>query len=376
MRTRSIRTGSGYQSSVSSRAFAWRSAASKLRSATQRRRENGNEASVLGLEPGVLVEARTRRTIDDALLVGLDLADARCERRRERLLERLAELGADVALLQEDRRRSLAVSARREQDERGIDPVEVVKRVQRELECLTAKQLAPRGGRLSLRDRAAGPESTQVVLDRGVAVDRLDVARVGAPSRRVRTNGECPDGQEVRSVDGSDGRALVGDLGEPVTGREPIPLAHVVGDLGSTLSGRSGRLPRRPGGGRGRAPAAGQHQQRTYSGARDDCEDDVEDPEAAAIREAAGALAARLLALGDGRSATVRRHRLGVGGSLAHHIVGHELSSERSTSGIAILDSSSRFRSSSPNSSRRAFSTSAMCSTASRLWRPRLYAAT
>ena len=35
----------------------------------------------------------------------------------------------------------------------------------------------------------------------------------------------------------------------------------------------------------------------------------------------------------------------GVGGRLAHHIVGHELSSDRSTSGIVIFDSSSRLRS-------------------------------
>src|SRR6476659_7640909 len=114
MRTRSIRTGSGYQSSMSRRSFARASAASKPCSATQCRRENGNEASVLGLEPRVLVEPRTRRTIDDALLVGLDLPDARRERCGKSLLEWLPQLRAKVAALEEDGSGRLSIRAGRE----------------------------------------------------------------------------------------------------------------------------------------------------------------------------------------------------------------------------------------------------------------------
>src|SRR6185295_17474846 len=121
-----------------------------------------NEASVLGLKPRVLVQAGTRRTIDDTLLVGLDLADARRERRRESLLDRLTELRAKVAALEEDGSSRLAVRAGREQDECRVDAVQVAERVQRELERFTAKELAARIGRLSFRDRAPGPEPAQV----------------------------------------------------------------------------------------------------------------------------------------------------------------------------------------------------------------------
>ena len=127
-----------------------------------------------------------------------------------------------------------------------------------------------------------------------------------------------------------------------------------------------GGLPRRPGGSGGRAPAADEDEQRSHAGARDDREQDVERRKAASVGEAPRPVGARLGNRDDARAPGVRRHRLGVGGGLVHHIVGHELSSARSTSGIVIFDSSSRFRSSSPKSSRRALRTSAMCSTASR----------
>src|SRR5262245_61163315 len=141
MRTRSIRTGSGYQSSVSSLAFARSSAGPKSASATHGGREHHDRAPVLRLEVAVLVETRAGRALDHALLVGLDLANAWCEGRRQGLVERLSQLRADVALLEEDGGRGLSVSARGEQDERGVDAVEVVERVQRELERLAPEKL-------------------------------------------------------------------------------------------------------------------------------------------------------------------------------------------------------------------------------------------
>src|SRR6185436_6628455 len=137
MRTRSIRTGSGYQSSVSRRALA-RASAGATPLATHGRREHHDRAPVLRLQVAVLVQARAGRALDHALLVRLDLADARGERRGERLAQRATELSADVALLEEHGCSRLPVRSRRQEHERRIDAVEVVERIQRELERLSA----------------------------------------------------------------------------------------------------------------------------------------------------------------------------------------------------------------------------------------------
>ncbi len=153
-------------------------------------------------------------------------------------------------------------------------------------------------------------------------------------------------------------------------------IADVVGDLGCAALGAAARLPRRPGRSGIRAPAADENEERSHARARDDREQDVERGKAAAVGEAPRAVRTRFRASDDGVPCALLRHGLRIGRCLVHHIVGHELSSDRSTSGIVILASSSRFRSSSPKSSRRAVRTSAMCSTASRFGTTRLYAAT
>ena len=71
------------------------------------------------------------------LLVRGDLAEAGCEGRGERPIERLSELTAQVVLRQEDRGCLLAVRASGKENERRVDPVDVVERVQRQLERLS-----------------------------------------------------------------------------------------------------------------------------------------------------------------------------------------------------------------------------------------------
>ena len=280
-------------------------------------------------------------------------------------IEGLRELAAQVVLLEEDRRCFLTVRAPRKEDERRVDSVEVAERVESKLERLAPQELGPRLARLP-DDGAVPPEPAEAVLDRVSRVDRRDVARVGSTCGRIGAHRDRADGLGRRAVQRPDRRPLVRDRDQGLAAGEAVRVAHVLGDLRDALLGGSGWLPRRPGGSGGRAPAADEDEQRAYARPGDDREQDVERREAAPVGEAPRAVGTRLRTGDDRRAARVRRHRLGVGGGLVHHIVGHELSSARSTAGMVIFDSSSRFRSSSPNSSRRAASTSAMCSTASR----------
>ena len=269
--------------------------------------------------------------------------------------------------VEEDRGRLLTVRAPGKEHERRVDPVDVVERVERELERLAPKELRSRVARLSSPIEQFVPEPAEAVLD-GVA--RVDRRRCRRPRRgRAVVSGRTAMARTAgRSVpsSGPDRRALVRDRDERIPARKAVLAAHVIGDLRGALLGASRRLPRRPGGSGGGAPAADEDEQRPHAGAGDDREQDVERRKSASVGEAPRAVGARLRDGDDRRAPGVRRRRLRVGGGLVHHIVGHELSSARSTSGIAIFDSSSRFRSSSPKSSRRASSTSAMCSTASR----------
>ncbi len=98
------------------------------------------------------------------------------------------ELGANVASLDEYGRRSLPVGAGWQKHERGVDPVEVVERVERELEGLAAKQLPAGDGRLAFGDRARGAEPAERVHDGVRGVDGVDVVGLGASGGRVRPN--------------------------------------------------------------------------------------------------------------------------------------------------------------------------------------------
>ena len=108
-----------------------------------------------------------------------------------------------------------------------------------------------------------------------------------------------------------------------MSAREAVLVADVVSDLCGAALGASDRLPRRPGGSGGRAPAADEDQQRTDACAGDDREQDVERCEPIAVGDTPRTLGARLT-WSDGGTDPVPLHRLRFGGSLVHHIVGHD----------------------------------------------------
>ena len=213
--------------------------------------------------------------------------------------------------------------------------------------------------------------AAQRVHDRALRIESVYVVRLGSTVRRVRV----PRDGANRNVVPSENVAVGGpgrDADEGVPARKSVGVADMVRNLGGAALGAAGRLPRRPGGSGGRAPAADEDDQRSHACSRDDGEEHVEGSKAASVGEAPRTVGARLRTGDDSSSHRVRRHGLCVCRSLVHHIVGHELSSDRSTSGTVSFAPSSRSSSSSPKSSRRAFSTSAICSTASRLARMRL----
>ena len=115
-----------------------------------------------------------------------DLADARSERRGERLGDGLAELGAHVGPLEEDRRGRLSVGARRKEDEGRVDAVDVAEGVEGELERLPAQQL--RRARTVAFPSAiehADPSPQSVYMTVFAGADRVDVRRLGAARGRV-----------------------------------------------------------------------------------------------------------------------------------------------------------------------------------------------
>src|SRR4029450_2118895 len=108
-------------------------------------------------------------------------------------------------------------------------------RVEGQLERLTAEQLPARVAGFAFGNRATRTETTQGVLHRTSALDRVDVALVGAATCRVGSDRDCSDREEGRAVDGADRRALVRHCNELLSAPQAVRVGHVVGDLGDAL---------------------------------------------------------------------------------------------------------------------------------------------
>src|SRR5215217_3803344 len=271
-RTRSTGTGRGYRPSGSSRAHACsrrarRSSAKDLAGGVG---EHHDGAAVLGLLKLVVEEVRLRQPLDGEHLARLHARMLDGPGPRQRVPERPVELAFEVALAEVERARRLAARRRRQQLDHGVDAVDVLEGVERQLEPLALERAQPVRGRLALLDRAAPAPPTEDVHER--AVRRDDAARA--------LDRHPPDGNVL------DLRRLLDHVHDRVTVRELVLAPDVAGDLARVLACVAGRLPRRPGSRLLFGGSLREHYERGRCYAEHDAEGEIRKNEATTVRTA------------------------------------------------------------------------------------------
>ena len=210
----------------------------------------------------------------------------------------------------------------------------------------------------------AGSQTAEPVRNRVRAAEGIDVALLRAAARRVGTDEDRGDRRVAGPAGIGNGELARLGHGQLLSVALLVRLRDPVGDLAHACELAARGLPARPGrcfGGRG---PGRENDERTDACADDRGESEIDDPEAEAVRGLAGPVAARRRELKRGLRLGRRWRR--------DHILGHVSSCSRSISGF-LRPTPSRIRiRSSPKTSRRSTSVSAIFSTASLFSRTRL----